>query len=913
MITGKQTIFRDMLKRYRIAAGLTQEALAERARLSVRGLSDLERGARRLPRADTVTLLADALALAGARRDLFVAAARAYAHPLSNVGGIGSAGHAPEAWPAPAATRDDPLYTLPVPPTPLIGRADDVAAVVGRLARQDIRLLTLTGPGGVGKTRLALQAAAELHDRFADGVRFVSLAHVRDAALVAPTIARTRGLREDGKQAAAEALKRDLRDKHMLLVLDNFEQVAPAAPIVADLLAACPRLAILATSRVAIHIQGEHEYPVAPLATPDPARLPPVEEAARYPAVALFGRHARAVEPSFTLTEVNAAAVAEICRRLDGLPLAIELAAARVKLLPPQELLARLTGSPGPAPALRLLTGGPHDLPERQRTMRAAIAWSYDLLSPDEQALFRRLGVFAGGCALEAAVVMCDETSTAEEWESAEDTTLRGLSSLVENSLLAYSGDGAAARAAAGAGDLAMEDALGEREELRFAMLETIREYALECLEVRDETLSTRRRHAEYHLALAEKLEPHLTGPRQAFYLQVLERESDNVRAALRWALERGEIDMGLRLAAALWQFWYVRGYPREGREWLERFLVIDGLDQRAAGVAGMIEAARATPAVRAKALAGAGMLAYGQGDYEQAILLSRQSVDVYRALGDARGMTVALNNLGNVAIDQGKLEEARARHEECLALRRQLDDKRGIATSLNNLGLVACDQALYEHARALHEESMAIKRALEDQRGIAISLNNLGLVARNRGDVARARSLYEESLSLFRQLGWKRGIAMALSNLAVAMRDLDKRAEALTLIEESLALRRELGDKWATAYSLTVLAGLARDQGEQGEAARLYRASLDLLEEVGNRIGLAAYLEGVAVLALARGQPARTVRLCAAADALRRALGAPLPPADRPVYEHTLAAARAALGDETYATVWAAGLLATS
>jgi len=551
----RSSAFGDLLRQYRVAAGLTQQALAERARVGRRTISDLERGLFHRPRRDTVARLAQALDLSARDRVGFEAAGlRWHGSPLS---------HAP---------RTGRPHNLPPQLTGLVGRERDVAVVAALLRRDDGRLLTLTGPPGVGKTRLSLAAAERLLDLFADGVFFVALAPVTDPDQVAPVIAGALGLREEGGRSVGESLRAHLRARHMLLVLDNFEHVATAAVLVVDLLTACPRLTVLVTSRAPLHVRGEQTFAVSPLALPDATHPPPADALTQYSAIELFLQRARAHAPDFELTVANAPAVAAICRHLDGLPLAIELAASRIALLPPQALLARLERR------LSLLIAGAHDLPRRQRTLRAAIAWSYDLLAADERALFARLGIFVGGCTLEAAEAVCRAACGAAG--DRRDTELDGLASLMDKSLLRM--------AAAGQG------------EPRFGMLETIREYALERLAARGDEEESRRRHAGYYLALAEAAEPELTGPTQGMWLERLEHEGDNLRAALRWTRESGEIETGLRLAGALWRFWYTRGYQREGRGWLEGLLALAATGPGAP-----------SKAARAKAFNAAGVLAY--------------------------------------------------------------------------------------------------------------------------------------------------------------------------------------------------------------------------------------------------------------------------------------------------------------
>ncbi len=590
----RTTSFGDQLRRYRELAGLTQEQLAEKAGLTAKAVGALERGERQRPYPTTVQLLATALKLSEAQR----AALLATLHRRPD---------AAPAEPPASPPMPTPAPRLPTYPTPFVGREVDVAAVCQRLQHSQVRLLTLTGPGGTGKTRLSVEVAAALRPAFADGVFFVSLAPIRNPDLITATIAHTLSIKETGSQPLLDALKAYLRDKQVLLVLDNFEHLLDAAPRVAQLLHAAPALRVLATSREVLHVYGEYAFPVPPLALPNAERLPSLAALSQYEAVRLFIERAQAVQPSFHVTNENAPAVAEICHRLDGLPLAIELAAARIRVLPPQALLARLEKR------LPLLVGGARDLPHRQQTLRSTIDWSYNLLPEGEQLLFRRLGVFVGSRTLEAVEIVCSL-----EGDLPIDM-LDGLQSLLDKNLLYQK-----------------HEVGGEPS---FSMLETIWEYALERLEASGELETLQQQHANYYVALVEQAEPALKGPQQVAWLARLEAEHDNIRAALRWALDHGEMETAIRLCAAAWWFWYVHSHLSEGHGWLEQALA---------------RSTRVAPAARAKALNGAGVLAHNQADYERAVVLYTESLALQRELGDKRGIADALNNLGTIALDRG-------------------------------------------------------------------------------------------------------------------------------------------------------------------------------------------------------------------------------------------------------------------
>ncbi|HEV8129888.1 MAG TPA: tetratricopeptide repeat protein [Acidobacteriota bacterium] len=707
--------------------------------------------------------------------------------------------------PAPPQTRERPAHSLPMQPTSFIGRQKELAAAKKLLRAKEIRLLTLTGPGGTGKTRLSLQLVAELVEEFEDGVCFISLAAIRDPSLVISTLSQTFQIKESAESSLMDRLKAYLQDKQMLLLLDNFEQVIAGGPQISELLAACPRLKVLSTSRARLRLRGEHEFSVPPLTLPDRKHLPSAKDLARFPAVALFIERAAAVKREFRITEENGPAVVEICAQLDGLPLAIELAAARVKALPPHALLARLQNR------LKLLTGGAQDLPARQQTMRAAIDWSYDLLDENEKKLFRRLSIFVGGFTLEAAeaVVTAGHTKIQEE-DSAitenrspappEINVLEGISSLLDKNLLRQEG--------------------ASDNEPRFQIIGTIREYAMEHLEAASEAATVRRSHANFFLGFAERAEQELLGANQATWLGWLEQEHDNLRAALDWVTESKELEMGLRLGEALWRFWEMRGYLAEGRERLEALLALPQ--------------SSTLSKTRMKVLYAAGILADAQNDYQSARSHFGELLAINRELGNKWGIANSLNNLGIVALRQQDYAAARLLYNESLAEWRKLDNNLAIALSLNNLGKVANILGDYAEARSLHQESLQIFQELQDRRGIAWSLNHLGDVARGEREIAEARSMYEESLALFRQLDDKRGIASSLADLGSLARDAGDNSAARSLYEESLVLYKQLGDRRGIAHLLEGFAGLAAAKRQATRALRLSSAAAMVRRAVG-------------------------------------------------------------------------------
>jgi predicted ATPase len=761
-----------------------------------------------------------------------------------------------------APERPGPAAALPVYLTSFVGREREITQ--GRAILRTARLVTLTGPPGTGKTRLATRLAAELAGEFRDGAVFVTLAAITDATLFPSALAQALGVRVTWPRPLLEGIATHLREKHLLLVLDNFEQIVQAADQVRALVAACPRLTLLVTSRAPLRLSGEREFPIPPLACPEPDALGSVEAAVAAEATALFVERAAAIQPDFHLNPQNTAAVAEICRRLDGLPLAIELAAARVKVLPPQALLTRL------GKRLDLLKGGPRDLPSRHQTLRQAIAWSYDLLDPDGQTLLRRLSVFTGGQTLEAAEAVAGSDIAGG--------VLEGLASLVDKNLLRQEtqSDG----------------------EPRFTMLETIRDFGLECLVAAGEEAGVRGAHRDFYLGLVERASADLTGPQQVAWLDQLAREHENLRLAIEWSLAAGDWEPAERLAAGLWRFWLVRGHLSEGRDRLQYLLAVSP----------------APSPRRPRLLTAAGTLAHNQGDYAAARSFYEESLALSRARGDEATVAGTLNDLGWVAWRQGDYAAARALSEEALALHRRLGDRRGTAHALNNLGWVAHHQGDYAAAAAFHRESLVLREQSGDMRGIGFALTSLGWAIGRQGDVAEAARLLDragdllrevgerqllafaeaigalvrrdagepraalaaldQSIRTFRQIGDRYGLAFVQNTAASAWHDLGEHERADAIATEALALALEIGDRWGTAQAHGTRARIAGARGRPDEAIRWWREALAIWAGLGDRASVAACLDGLADL-IGAGDLITGSRLRGAADALRPESGA--------------------------------------
>jgi predicted ATPase/class 3 adenylate cyclase len=793
-------------------------------------------------------------------------------------------------------------HNLPIQLTSFVGRKAEMDELSQLLSTT--RLLTLTGAGGSGKTRIALQVAADHVEHYPDGVWLIELASLTDASLFWPAVASVLGVREEPGRPLRDTISEYLRSKAMMLLLDNCEHLIDACAQCADLLLkTCSNIHIVATSREPLGIPGEVVWRIPALSMPNPRQLPTGEELVpallRYEAVNLFAERAIAAQHSFQLTPVNAQSVAEICYRLDGIPLAIELAAARVNVLTPEQISARL------ADRFRLLTGGSRTALPRQQTLRAAIEWSYELLAPEERTLFNRLAGFSGGFNLESAEIVCAGDGV-EDWEVLDIVTR-----LVNKSLVTTE---------------------PEQDQVRYRLLETLRTYGSEQLTKSGETDAVRQRHLEHFLEFAQQGASLLMGPQQPVWLARIQTDYDNLRSALDWAMDYDPVT-GLKLANALGRFWEIRGLWSEGRDWLERSLSL----------------ASVLPGdLRADALVAAGRLAWYQGDYEWARTLLTGGLGLHREAGDLRGTANALNNLGIIAYAQGQYKEASALYEECLAIWRELQDDMGIARALGNLGLIASEQGEsaqarefyaeclilfrkrgdrsgiskvlhnlgmvataqgdYESAKNYYEESLEIKRELGDRFGIAITLGNLGNLVMHTGDMESSIALHHESLTIRRELGDKRGVAASLDSLGTLSHIQGDYQTARAFADESLDLRRELGDKPGIGMSLHHLGVIATSLGEYDHARKLYLESLQIREELGDKRGVADCLEGIASLEGAQGDYLKAARLYAASETLRESVGAPLHPDERASLETKLEAARRSVETEEFQEAWEEG-----
>jgi predicted ATPase/DNA-binding CsgD family transcriptional regulator len=748
---------------------------------------------------------------------------------------------------------------LPNPLSTLIGRRQEVENALGFLRDPDVRLLTLTGPGGVGKTRLAIRIAADCSDDFADGVLFVSLAAIRDPDLVLPAIVRAAGLADRADAGAETVLTEALSNQHLLLVLDNFEQVAQAAPLLARILQQCPAIKALVTSRRPLHLVGEQRFQVPPLALPPPEAS--IAGANSAEAISLFMQRAREIRPDLVMTEQNAPVIVDICRRLDGLPLALELAAARINVLSPAALLARLSDR------LHLLVGAQQDVPERLRTIRFAIDWSYELLSAIEQTMFRRASIFAGSCSVAALEQVCGDQ------ELAPGEFLDHLSQLIDHSLLFHID--------------------GIDGESRLAMLETLREYGVEQLRTRGEEAAARCAHAKCVVQMVEAGEPQLIGPGQDAWLQQLDLEHDNIRAAIEWSLLEGNVEMALRIGSAVWRFWSTRGYLTEGRTWLTRALAKGGT---------------VAEPVRLAALIALAYLSEDQHDLTVAGVHFSEALNLAASIGDERATAQALGGLGLVAQDRGDYGEASELYDRSAQLARSLNDQRQLGVALGNLGAVAYYQGDFPRAELRWTECRTIVRAQGDAQSEAALIGNLGSLAIMRGDLAEGESLLTETLEMQRHLGNPRFIANALVNLGEIREARGDQQQAQAYYEEAVTTYRQIDERRDEALAQVRIAKLAHLQHDTPRAILMLAASFKVLFDTGDRFSAMETLEELARIAAHNNDPRMAVELIAVVGTMRRELGTPRQAEGEREMDLLLGRLRRGIGRAEYDDAWARG-----
>jgi predicted ATPase/transcriptional regulator with XRE-family HTH domain len=875
-----ESTFGDLLRQLRSEAGLTQEELAERAGLSARAISDLERGVNRYPYRSTVQSLIGALRLEGDDAEALSERARRRRH------------------------FDEPMPTprsVPRAPTPILGRERELGLLLHMVRWEGIRFVTLTGAGGVGKTRLAEEAACELEDDFTGGSLFVSLASLADGALVPTALAAALDVRV-GSATAEEALLASLRDQELFVVLDNFEHVLPAGPVVSRLLGACPKLKVLVTSREPLRLRGEHEIDVSPLPVPDPGSLPRLDDLRRVPSVALFLQRVRAVRSGFDLSDDNAGDLAEICRRLDGLPLALELAASQLKHRTPEWLLDQMPRR------LDILGPGPRDLPARQQTMRATIEWSYNLLDPQEQAVFRCLSVFAGSGETDGVDAVGRELGLAPEAVSS------ALQALADKSMLGLESP--------------------DEHRLRFRMLETVRELAGEQLEASGGGPKARAAHADFYLRLAKEAYPELTRERADWWLGRLGAELDNLRSALRWYAGPGETAQGLQLAGSLWRLWLARGLFQEGRRWLDPMLEDDS--------------GQAAPhPARAHALIASGVLAHQQSDWQMAESRYHEAQNILRELADEEGLGDVLNALGNLAMQKNEYDRAETFLQEAVGIARRSGRPFALGRALNNLGELAgfrgdlaqavslLEGALdayrqigyfdarittllnlsrvfrlqggYKRAREFavdcHESTRATNHWLA-----AEALDALGDIALAQGDLDPAERHYQESLDGFEAVQNPGEVALVLVHLANLYCVRGDYERARSSVARSLSTQERTGvNERTAAFAYLYLGDVEREQERPEPASASYRTSLELTSKIEHVVGVVECLEHIGWLKTSGpSEPAATI--LGAADGLRRKIGMALAPVDGTHHESALKDLRGRLDEPAFQKAWSEG-----